>query len=97
MHKNYDTVKKFFEDGKIWDPSEQPDFQELYDALNTPLERSLVSHALRHVVSHHFGEEAEETTRDDLEDKQLVRGILELLPRINRDPKNIPEYQGISR
>jgi len=99
MHKNYDTLKEIFEGGKIWSPSEQLDFKDLRDQLDTTLSPSQVSQALRQVVSRHFGhaKEAEGTAREDLEDKQMMRGILELLRRLNREANDIPEYRGIVR
>ena len=53
---------------------------------------------MRQVASHHFGsKKSAETVRHDLEDEQIVRGILELLKKMGRAPGDIAEYHAIDR
>ena len=98
LHFNYAAVKDSFETDKTWDPSEQLGFMKLYDSLKTTLNPSQVSQAMRQVASRHFGsKKSAETVRHDLEDRQIVRGILELLKKMGRAPGDIAEYHAIDR
>ena len=98
LHFNYAAAKDSFETDKTWDPSEQLGFMKLYDSLKSTLSPSQVSQAIRQVASRHFGnKKSAETVRHDLEDKQIVRGILELLKKMGRAPGDIAEYQAIAR
>lgn len=76
------------------DPSRYPDFDQLYNDLNTKASKNHIRRWLRRLIQIRVADDrGREVMTDYNEDIQLQRGILELLFQLKQDPRKINEYK----
>ena len=92
-----ETFRKLaYFDGR--DPSQYPDFDDLYDALDTRLTKQELRRALRIEVRRAVANEIGEEIRGDLSDDVVLRrGVLEILRRLKVDPTTVTEYAELGK
>ena len=97
VHQNFTALKSIFLKSDIWNPTQCPDFEALYQSLGTRLSHSEVLHAIKGLLRRQLEDEAaEETICNYRDDPTLARAILELFRRIGRDAAQSPEYRGLA-
>ncbi|MFG0319273.1 MAG: S41 family peptidase [Planctomycetota bacterium JB042] len=85
-------------EGDNFDESRYPDFDSFYESLETHLDRNEIRKWLRLHIRYKVCDERKKPFPgnqfygDYQEDSQLQRAIVELLKKMGRDPKSIPEY-----
>jgi carboxyl-terminal processing protease len=78
------------------DPARYPGFDEFYKSLKTRLSRQEVRLALRIAVRREvMARSGKEIIGDLSDDRQLLRGVTEVLKRLGDDPNAIPEYKAL--
>lgn len=101
VDENYDSNKSLFvglAEGDAFDEARYPGFDEFYTSLETRLDRNEVRKWLRLHIRYKVCDERKKPFPgnqfygDFQEDSQLQRAIVELLGKMGRDPKSIPEY-----
>ena len=92
-----ETFRKLaYFDGR--DPSQYPDFDDLYDALDTRLTKQELRRALRIEVRRAVANEIGQEVRGDLSDDLVLRrGVLEILRRLKVDPTTVLEYAELGK
>jgi carboxyl-terminal processing protease len=74
------------------DPAAYPGFDELYASLKTRLPRQAVRYLLRAIVRDRVGDRmGRELVGDVVDDEEMRAALLDLLPRVGVDPKDVPD------
>ncbi|MCA8912159.1 MAG: S41 family peptidase [Planctomycetes bacterium] len=75
-----------------------PDFDKLYNSLDTNLAREDVRRELRYALRTRVQDDrGAEFTQNFQGDKTLLRGVQELYKKIDKDPKEVPEYKAVMK
>lgn len=93
VDKHAEALKRLYASGGGSEPSEYPDFQKLFETLETTGTEEDVRFVLRYHSRRRLEDEnGREFACDYLEDQQLQAAILEMLGKLDKDPTEIPRY-----
>ena len=80
------------------DTANWPEFEKLYQSLNTPLARDDVRRELRYALRARVQDDrGAEFTQNFQGDKTILRGVEELYKKIGKDPKEVAEYKAVMK
>jgi len=93
LDRHFESLKQLGTDGDGRDSHRWPEFDELYQSLDTRASADHVRQVLRYHLRRRLEDERGKEFPSDLqEDNQLQRGVLEILVKLGKDAVGIPAY-----
>ena len=93
VRRHFAEIKSLFQEGDVWNPEGYPDFENLYESLDTELSTRDVRYAVRTLLRRHLEDERGNAFASDYySDNQLQRALVQVLIDMGLRPHEVATY-----